>query len=127
MKNHPLTHVLARSRRAIIAVAVFSAGINILILTGTIYMMQIFDRVLTGQSGSTLFFLTVLALFLLSIYGVLELVAVAHSRAARHMAGDVPVARGPVARNPKLRSGEKTRTKACAISRRCGNSFPVPG
>jgi PrtD family type I secretion system ABC transporter len=74
MKNHPLTLVLARSRRAIIAVAVFSAGINILILTGTIYMMQIFDRVLTGQSGSTLFFLTLLALFLLSIYGVLELV-----------------------------------------------------
>src|SRR6476620_12216767 len=74
MKNHPLTHVLGRSRRALIAVAVFSAGINILILTGTIYMMQIFDRVLTGQSGSTLFFLTVLALFMLSIYGVLELV-----------------------------------------------------
>src|SRR6476620_4243568 len=37
MKNHPLTLVLARSRRALIAVAVFSAGINLLILTGTIY------------------------------------------------------------------------------------------
>jgi PrtD family type I secretion system ABC transporter len=74
MKNHPLTHVLGRSRRALIAVAVFSAGINILILTGTIYMMQVFDRVLTGQSGATLFYLTLLAVFLLSIYGVLELV-----------------------------------------------------
>ena len=74
MKSHPLTHVLGRSRRAIIAVAIFSAGINILVLTGTIYMMQVFDRVLTGQSGSTLFYLTLLALFLLSIYGVLELV-----------------------------------------------------
>src|SRR3954470_12055229 len=74
MKKNPLTHVLGRSRRALIAVAVFSAGINILILTGTIYMMQIFDRVLTGQSGATLFYLTLLAVFLLSIYGVLELV-----------------------------------------------------
>ncbi|MDB5643892.1 MAG: prsD [Hyphomicrobiales bacterium] len=74
MKNHPLTHVLTRSKRALVAVAVFSAGINILILTGTIYMMQIFDRVLTGQSGATLFYLTLLALFLLSIYGLLELV-----------------------------------------------------
>lgn len=72
--THPLTPVLKRSRRAIVAVGVFSAGINILALTGTIYMMQVFDRVLTGQSGSTLFYLTILALFLLSIYGLLELV-----------------------------------------------------
>jgi PrtD family type I secretion system ABC transporter len=74
MNNNPLTHVLARSRRALIAVALFSAGVNILVLTGTIYMMQIFDRVLTGQSGATLFYLTLLAFFLLSIYGLLELV-----------------------------------------------------
>ena len=72
--THPLAHVLHRSRRAIIAVMIFSAGINILVLTGTVYMMQIFDRVLTGQSRSTLFLLTLIALFLLSIYGVLELV-----------------------------------------------------
>lgn len=73
-RKHPLAAVLGRSRGALIAVAIFSAGINLLVLTGTIYMMQVFDRVLTGQSRSTLFFLTLLALFMLSIYGVLELV-----------------------------------------------------
>lgn len=73
ISQHPLTNVLMRSRTALIAVAAFSAGINLLVLTGSIYMMQVFDRVLTGQSKSTLFFLTLLALFLLTIYGLLEL------------------------------------------------------
>lgn len=69
-----LMPLLTRAKRAIIAVGLFSAGINLLVLTGTIYMMQVFDRVLTGQSGATLFYLSLLALFLLTIYGFLELV-----------------------------------------------------
>lgn len=73
LRQHPLSNVLLRSRSALIAVAAFSAGINLLILTGSVYMMQIFDRVLTGQSKSTLLFLTLLALFFLTIYGLLEL------------------------------------------------------
>ena len=74
MNPHPLSPLLSRAKRAIVAIGLFSAGINILVLTGTIYMMQVFDRVLTGQSGATLFYLSLLALFLLSIYGFLELV-----------------------------------------------------
>ena len=74
MTPHPLSPLLARSKRTLIAIGLFSAGINLLVLTGTVYMMQVFDRVLVGQSGSTLVYLTLLALFLLCIYGFLELV-----------------------------------------------------
>lgn len=46
--------------------------VNILLLTSPLYMLQLYDRVLTSRSGETLLSLSVIALFLLISYGLLE-------------------------------------------------------
>ena len=50
----------------------FSVSVNLLILTGPIYMLQIYDRVLLSGSGETLGVLTLLVAFLFIGYALLE-------------------------------------------------------
>ena len=52
----------------------FSGVINILMLTGSIYMLQVYDRVLPSRSVPTLVGLTVLIIFLFGLQGVLDFV-----------------------------------------------------
>ena len=49
-----------------------TAIVNALLLTSSIYAMQVFDRVLTSRSEATLFALTLLAVGMISLNGVLE-------------------------------------------------------
>jgi ATP-binding cassette subfamily C protein EexD len=63
---------LARCRQSFVAVAVFSCGINVLFLVPAIYMLQVYDRVLTSGSQATLLMLTLIVLFLLATLGALE-------------------------------------------------------
>ena len=49
---------------ALIAVGLFSAVVNILYLTGSFYMLQVYDRVMTSRSIPTLIGLSVLAALL---------------------------------------------------------------
>ena len=49
-----------------------SAGLNILMLTSPIYMMQLFDRVMSGRHEETLFLLTGIALFAYMAWGLLD-------------------------------------------------------
>jgi ATP-binding cassette subfamily C protein len=53
-------------------VGLFSGVINILMLTGSIYMLQVYDRVLPSRSIPTLVGLTVLIIFLFGLQGVLD-------------------------------------------------------
>ncbi len=69
-----LDKALAASRGAFSAVGVFSFFINALMLTVPLYMLHIYDRVLTSRSESTLVMLTLLAVGLLLTYGLLEMV-----------------------------------------------------
>ena len=48
---------------------VFSASVNILMLTPIIYMIQVYDRVVSSGSMSTLGMLTILMVFLLLASG----------------------------------------------------------
>lgn len=50
----------------------FSLAINLLLLVAPLYMLQVYDSVLTSGSLDTLIWLTVIAVFLLSIYGAAE-------------------------------------------------------
>ena len=52
--------VLAACRRAWAGVALFSACLNLLTLAVPLYMMQIYDRVLTTRSLDTLLVLSVM-------------------------------------------------------------------
>ncbi len=57
---------------AFIGVGLFSAIINALVLTGSFYMLQVYDRVLPSRSVPTLIGLTVLMAFLYAAYGILD-------------------------------------------------------
>lgn len=61
-------------RGAFIAAAGFSMVINLLLLTPTIYMLQIYDRVLSSRSESTLMMLTLIVIAIYVTQGILELV-----------------------------------------------------
>jgi ATP-binding cassette subfamily C protein len=60
----------------LVAVIVFSVLVNLLMLTGPLYMLQVYDRVLGSQSEATLVALTVLITFLFLAMGLLD-----HARA----------------------------------------------
>ncbi len=69
-----LTEALARCRGPFVAIAAFSAGVNILMLTAPIYMMQVYDRVLASRSFDTLMFLTIIAVGAMAVLALLEAV-----------------------------------------------------
>jgi ATP-binding cassette subfamily C protein len=73
-QKSPIEAAIARARRAIAAVAVFSGVINLLALTGSFYMLQVYDRVLASRSVATLVAISVLAAGLFALQGVLEIV-----------------------------------------------------
>lgn len=70
--------LLDRMRRACIgafsALMTYSLCINLLMLTSSIYMMQVFDRVLVSRSGETLVMLTVIALIALLTMAGLDII-----------------------------------------------------
>ena len=60
------------SRNLYIAVGVFSFFVNMLMLTGPLYMLQVYDRVLGSRSVATLLALTFLVAFLYGMMGLLD-------------------------------------------------------
>jgi ATP-binding cassette subfamily C protein PrsD len=65
---------LRRTSGAFVAIALFSMVHNLLMLASPIYMMQVYDRVLTSGSMSTLVALSGLVLGLFVISGLLDLI-----------------------------------------------------
>ena len=61
-------------RGAIIFIVVISGIVNLLALTGALYMLQIYDRTLASQSLPTLLALSVLAIGLYMFQGILDVV-----------------------------------------------------
>ena len=63
---------LKACRSAVVGVAVFSGIINFLMLTGSIYMLQIYDRVLSSRSISTLVGISLIVLAAYMLQGSLD-------------------------------------------------------
>ena len=59
---------------ALVGVGIFSGVVNILGLTGSLYMLQIYDRVLPSQSVPTLVGITIIMVWLYAVYGLLDFV-----------------------------------------------------
>lgn len=79
MKNHsnrpnsnPLRTLLSEYRRVFTAVGLFSMVINIIMLVPSIYMLQIYDRVLASMNISTLVMLTLITLGMYMLMAALE-------------------------------------------------------
>jgi ATP-binding cassette subfamily C protein len=69
----PLAAALSACRGGFVAVGLFSGMINLLLLTGSLFMLQVYDRVLPSRSVPTLVGLAVLVAVLYAFQGVLEL------------------------------------------------------
>ena len=65
---------LVDARRRLLSVAAISGAINLLMLSGSIYMLQVYDRVLPSRSLSTLFGLSVIVLAAYLLQGYLDAV-----------------------------------------------------
>src|SRR5919202_2917654 len=73
-KKSELAEALASCRGAFLSIGLFSGVINILMLTGSIYMLQVYDRVLPSRSVPTLVGLTLLIIFLFALQGGLDFI-----------------------------------------------------
>ena len=67
-----LKDALLSFRHAYVTVGAFSFAINLLMLTPSIYMLQIYDRVLGSGSTATLLLLTLIALGLFALMSMME-------------------------------------------------------
>jgi len=72
-RRSELTAALASARSALVGVAVFTALLNVLYLTGSFFVLQIYDRVLPSRSVPTLVALCVLAAALYAFQAVLDI------------------------------------------------------
>ncbi len=68
----PLRQAIAACRKQLVAVGLFSGVVNILQLASSLYMMQVFDRVMATRVLDTLFYLTVITMFALLVMALLE-------------------------------------------------------
>ena len=64
----------ASCRFAVIGAVLISMVMNVLVLTGPFYMLQIYDRVLPAHSLETLIAFSILALILFVMYGAMDLI-----------------------------------------------------
>ena len=67
-----LRAVRNQSRGLYYCIALFSVFVNALMLTGPLYMMQVYDRVLGSRSEATLLALSLLVVFLYGMMGLLD-------------------------------------------------------
>jgi PrtD family type I secretion system ABC transporter len=71
-QSNPLRYAAEACVRPIAIIGLFTFFVNFLLFISPIYMMQVYDRVLTSRSIETLVFLTLIALFVLAMLAVFE-------------------------------------------------------
>jgi len=92
--SYQMQSALQSCRRHFRYAALFSAMLNVLYLAPMLYMMQIFDRVVPTEHGGTLFGLTLVLVFALTILAAMNLIRArllvrAGARLDRELAGSV--------------------------------------
>ena len=80
-RQNPLQKAMAACRRVWLGVALFSACVNLLMLSVPMYMMQVYDRVLPTSNVDTLLALSAMVVIGLGVFGLLD--AVRHRVLAR--------------------------------------------
>lgn len=68
----PVRAALASCRRHFVIAAAFSALVNLLYIVPTLYMLQVYDRVVPTRGVQTLFFLTMVLIFALVTLAILD-------------------------------------------------------
>ncbi len=70
--DDPVTRGLRASARRLAGVAVFSGVINLLMLSGSLYMLQVYDRVIPSRSVATLLGLSLIVLLAYLLQGYFD-------------------------------------------------------
>src|SRR5207248_7687316 len=70
--DDPVAQGLRDSARRMIGVAVFSGVINILMLSGSLYMLQVYDRVIPSRNVATLLGLSLMVLLAYLVQGYFD-------------------------------------------------------
>src|SRR5579864_2435408 len=70
--DDPVSRGLRESARRMIGIAVFSGVINLLMLSGSLYMLQVYDRVIPSRNIATLFGLSLMVLFAYLMQGYFD-------------------------------------------------------
>ena len=70
--DDPVTRGLRHATRRMASIGVFSGVINILMLSGSIYMMQVYDRVIPSKNLATLMGLSLMILLVYGIQGYFD-------------------------------------------------------
>ncbi|MCY4257966.1 MAG: type I secretion system permease/ATPase [bacterium] len=63
---------ISECRKLFMACGIFSVFVNVLMLTGPVFMLQVYDRVLSSRSEATLLTLVMIVAFLFLMMGVLD-------------------------------------------------------
>lgn len=108
-----LKSIRRESRGLYWAIGFFSFFVNMLMLTGPLYMMQVYDRVLGSRSEATLIALSILVVFLYTMMGILDYVrgrllarvGARFQSALDHRVFDAMVRRSAVAPDPVAQTG----------------------
>lgn len=126
-RNADPAAALRDCRAAFIGVGVASALVNLLYLTGSFFMLEVYDRILPSRSIPSLIALSLLALLLYAFQGAFELI---RGRMLVRIAGALDeslngrIYRAMVKAPLKLRMQE-TASRRCATSIRSGRSCRV--
>jgi PrtD family type I secretion system ABC transporter len=108
--THPdLAAALQECRRAFLSVAAFSGMVNMLMLAGPLYMLQIYDRVLSSRSVPTLIALTI---FLMTAYGFQGGLEVVRSRLVVRIASLLDLRLDTIVHNVVIRLANHNRSAA---------------
>lgn len=75
-KPSAVTQAIRSLRGGFIAIGLFSFAINVLMLAGPLYMLQVYDRVLTSKSSETLIALSILVAGVFVVSGLLDFIRV---------------------------------------------------
>jgi ATP-binding cassette subfamily C exporter for protease/lipase len=72
MPKNEITEALVKFKKVFYTIAIFTACINILMLVPSIYMLEVYDRVLVSRNETTLYVLSFMTLGLFALISVLE-------------------------------------------------------
>lgn len=70
--KNELQEALLQCKSSFLTVAFFSMFVNLLLLVPSFYMLEVYDRVVSSRSVTTLVMLTLLVVLLMAVYGALE-------------------------------------------------------
>src|SRR5579863_8210728 len=73
-QSNPMRAAAMACRTSFVIVGCFSLAVNLLTLASPIYMMQLFDKVLSARSGETLFYLTLITTMAVAVMCLIDAV-----------------------------------------------------